>query len=194
LSKRSRNPRASATKRRNKNNGTRAAASRIEVTSANDTSRFGSNPKRLSKQAAEEVKQSFKAAVKEITPRDEEAPQPTRRRRGEKESGRPAVRIGLTTRHIPRLTARRRYQSLQPLPAIDTHDGFTKAAEVVCNIAEAVAGMFEDMRKALEKALLGDDLYLSDALAALHHWNDEALAETFDDHHPTSHNYVSLNN
>jgi hypothetical protein len=92
----------------------RGAESRIEVTSASDTSRSGSNPDRRSKQAAGTVTRLFKAAIKVVTQRDDDAPQPqTRRRRGTQDGGGPIL-IRLFPRLAGKPVARRRYAELQP--------------------------------------------------------------------------------
>jgi hypothetical protein len=80
--------------------------------SANDSSRPGSNPERRSRQAAETGRNLFKAAVKAITPRDPDAPQPQKKRGGEKRGG-GTVMLRRIMRAAGRPAARGRYGALR---------------------------------------------------------------------------------
>jgi len=79
---------------------------------ANDSSRPGSNPERRSRQAAETVKQLFKAVVKAITPRDPDAPPPQKKRSGEKHGG-GLLMLRRIMRAAGRPAARGRYGALR---------------------------------------------------------------------------------
>lgn len=107
----------------------------------------------------------FRAAIKAITQRDDDAPQPkTRRRGGEKEGGGP-IRMRLFPRPAGKPAARGRYAALQAIAAQKSGASGREARA---------------------------ELYLADTLAVLHQWNDEALAETFDDDGPARHTFVSF--
>jgi hypothetical protein len=80
--------------------------------SETDISRSGSNPERRSKQAAEAVRRLFKAAVKAITPRDPDAPQPQKKRSGEKHGG-GLMMLRQVIRAAGRPAARGRYRALR---------------------------------------------------------------------------------
>ena len=89
-------------------------ASRKPTASSSETdiSRSGSNPERRSKQAAETVRRLFKAAVKAITPRDPDAPQPQKKRSGEKHGG-GLMMLRQVMRAAGRPAARGRYGALR---------------------------------------------------------------------------------
>jgi hypothetical protein len=94
------------------------------------------------------IKGLFKAAIKAITQRDDDAPQPqTRRRRGEKEGG-GTIMVRLFARIAGRPAARGRYAALQ---------------------GEAAAQHFAQSGHEAQAAL-----YLSDTLDWLKLWHDNA--------------------
>jgi hypothetical protein len=109
-----------------------------------------------------------------------------------KEGSRPVMQRPIA-RHVGRLAARGRYRRLRPLAVTDDH-GFAKAAAVICDIAEAVAVMFEDLRKGMEKVLrVGTGLYLTDTLDWLNQWSQESatIGHGLDDHFDTQQNQNS---
>ena len=85
---------------------------RIEVTSASDRTSADRASAEGSKNRTTSIKGLFKAAIKAITHRDDDAPQPSKRRRGEKEGGGPLL-MRLFVRPAGRPAARGRYAKLQ---------------------------------------------------------------------------------
>ena len=93
---------------RTRRNGTRESG--IEITSASDSTSAVRDTVEGSKNRT--IKGLFKAAIKAITQRDDDAPQPSKRRRGEKEGGGP-IMMRLFARPAGRPAARGRYAKLQ---------------------------------------------------------------------------------
>lgn len=116
----------------------------------------------------------LKAAAKAIMRRDPDAPKPRKRREGEK-----AGQIMQPRRAIKsRPSARSRYAALQPVKTM-TEKTARKSARPTNGTA--APDIYEEAEH-----------YLADTLAVLYQWNDEALAETFDDYCSDRHTYPSL--
>ncbi len=95
----------------------RAAARKIEVTSENDRTDTVRDTVSGNKHQTISIKGLFKAAIKAITGRDDDAPQPEARKRrsGEKEGSGPLLRR-LAARFAGRPAARGRYARLRKGP------------------------------------------------------------------------------
>ena len=112
--------------------------------------------------------------------RGNDAPEPEAKKRGGEKEGGGRVMPRHVARPAGRAAARGRYRRLRPLAADGAH-GFAKAAAVVCTMAEAMAGMFEDLRKGMEKALLGKGLHLASGFELVQFWQDSAGHDFRDD-------------